>query len=243
MGGDTELQQLAKTDRNPVQETRYQQLLREQAQGGGATSGATTTTSGAGTDPVALARQIQQFQVQANQPQVQALQTVQQGLPQQYASLLADIKGQGTVAQNYAQRAENTLLGQRGIVDPNSAIYGQEMTGALLPVTQQYGQLAAQVGRGSIQDVNTLAANIAALQAGNPATSLSGAYQLGGLQQQAALLPSQVALTQAQAGQIGTAARYVTIPGVGLYDIQSRQIIQGGLNNMSSGGYQVLGLK
>lgn len=29
-GGDTELQQLAKTDRNPVQETRYQELLRQQ---------------------------------------------------------------------------------------------------------------------------------------------------------------------------------------------------------------------
>src|SRR3990167_8287849 len=27
-GGDTELQQLAKTDRNPIQETRYQELLR-----------------------------------------------------------------------------------------------------------------------------------------------------------------------------------------------------------------------
>src|SRR3990167_4593757 len=31
-GGDTELQQLAKTDRNPVQESRYQQLLTEEKQ-------------------------------------------------------------------------------------------------------------------------------------------------------------------------------------------------------------------
>lgn len=31
-GGDTELQQLAKTDRNPVQETRYQELLKQQPQ-------------------------------------------------------------------------------------------------------------------------------------------------------------------------------------------------------------------
>lgn len=32
---DTELQQLAKTDRNPVQETRYQELLKQQGAGGG----------------------------------------------------------------------------------------------------------------------------------------------------------------------------------------------------------------
>lgn len=32
---DTELQQLAKMDRNPVEETRYQQLLKEQGSGGG----------------------------------------------------------------------------------------------------------------------------------------------------------------------------------------------------------------
>lgn len=30
MAGDTELQQLAKTDRNPIQETRYQELLKQQ---------------------------------------------------------------------------------------------------------------------------------------------------------------------------------------------------------------------
>ena len=34
-GGDTELQQLAKTDRNPVQETRYQELLKQEQQAGG----------------------------------------------------------------------------------------------------------------------------------------------------------------------------------------------------------------
>lgn len=35
---DTELQQLAKTDRNPVQETRYQELLKMQGGGGGSAS-------------------------------------------------------------------------------------------------------------------------------------------------------------------------------------------------------------
>ena len=37
-GGDTELQQLAKTDRNPIQETRYQELLRQE-QAAGAQAG------------------------------------------------------------------------------------------------------------------------------------------------------------------------------------------------------------
>lgn len=36
-GGDTELQQLAKTDRNPIQETRYQELLKQQPQGSSGT--------------------------------------------------------------------------------------------------------------------------------------------------------------------------------------------------------------
>ncbi len=39
MAGDTELQQLAKTDRNPIQEPRYQELLRQARESGGGTSG------------------------------------------------------------------------------------------------------------------------------------------------------------------------------------------------------------
>jgi murein DD-endopeptidase MepM/ murein hydrolase activator NlpD len=42
-GGDTELQQLAKTNRNPVQETRYQELLKSQG-GSGSTGGVPTMT-------------------------------------------------------------------------------------------------------------------------------------------------------------------------------------------------------
>ncbi|MEK7180685.1 MAG: hypothetical protein AAB706_04365, partial [Patescibacteria group bacterium] len=42
-GGDTEVQQLAKTDRNPVQETRYQELLKLQGAGGGGTTGTMPT--------------------------------------------------------------------------------------------------------------------------------------------------------------------------------------------------------
>ena len=42
-GGDTELEQLAKMDRNPIQETRYQELLRLQQESGG---------GGAGTMPI-----------------------------------------------------------------------------------------------------------------------------------------------------------------------------------------------
>lgn len=39
LGGDTELDQLSKTDRNPVQETRYQELLKQQQSSGGGGGG------------------------------------------------------------------------------------------------------------------------------------------------------------------------------------------------------------
>lgn len=230
MQPDSELQQLEKIRAsgglNPVQQSRYNEL----SQGGG----------GNPNDPLAMAKAIQQFQVQANQPAVQGLQQRQQDLPGQYASLLAEIKGSGTVATNQATTAENTLLGQRGITN-DSPLYGQQMSQALLPVNHQYGQLTANLGQGSITDMNTLASNIASLKAGNPETSITGANALGGLQLQAQAMPAQIGLAQAQAGAQTAQGRYIPIPGVGVWDTQANKMLGGvSNNNLSSGGYSIL---
>lgn len=180
--------------------------------------------AGGNSDPLALAKAAQQLQIQANQPAIQTLQGQQQSLKDQYSSLLASVLNQGTVASNYAQRAENTLLGQRGIVDPNSAFYGQQMTQALLPVTAQNQSAAANVGAGSAQDLNALAAQIAAFQAGNVPNALTFGGQISGqqtaLQQaiQAAQIQgsAQVAAAQAQ-------PKYVTYPNTGLFNTQNGQ--------------------
>lgn len=182
---------------------------------GGGNSGGGGSGAGA-VDPVELARKIQQFNVQANQPAIQTLQGQQDSLKDQYSKLLSSVLAEGTVAQNQAIGATNAELARRGITG-DSFLAQQTIGSALLPVTAMQQSAAAQVGMGSAQDLNTLAANIASLQAGNPESAINAVPAFAGLQ----ALPSQIALTQAQAG----AAGFVPIqPGGYLYN--------GGANNL-----------
>lgn len=182
-----------------------------------------------------IAQQAQQMQVQANQPAIQTLQGQQTNLSQSYSDLLKSVLGQGTVAMNSAIAGENTLLGQRGITDNTSPLYQQQLTQAELPVTAQNQSAAANVGIGSAQDINSIAAQIASLQAGNVPNALSFAGNISNIAQQSQLIPSQIGLTQAQTKQ----ASLIPIPGLGVYNLSTGNIISN--NGLSSSGRTIVG--
>jgi len=202
--------------------------------GGGNTSnsGSNSTPS----DPLALAGSLQSMQVQANQPAIATLGSQQSSLKDQYSKLLDSVLGQGTVASNYSIKASNSALAQRGITS-DSQLGEQTIADNLLPVTAQNQSAAAQVGQGSAQDINTLAGEIAGLQAGNVQGAIGAAPAIAGL----AALPSQIALAGSQAGASGAQGRYIPIPNVGVYDVQAGHLI-GNIsnNNLSTGGFQIL---
>ncbi|HLG40295.1 MAG TPA: hypothetical protein VI461_11535 [Chitinophagaceae bacterium] len=152
---DTELQQLAKTDRNPVQETRYQELLRQQQ---GQQQQAQQQIQ-AMYDPIANAQKLQQFQVQQNQPAITSLQqsipeTQQkfqttrsqiegqvQPLKQRYSNLLDELKRRETVDTQSAQLATAQEYGKRGI-PLSSGAYSQALSQKTTPISQFYtGQI------------------------------------------------------------------------------------------------------
>ena len=91
---------------------------------------------------------------------------------------------------------------------------------------------------------NTLAQNIAAVQAGGAGTLANLPLSYGSLALAQAANVANIQLAGSQAAQAGAGARYITIPGVGVYDVQSGSIL-GGItnNNLNSGGYQVLSVK
>lgn len=185
MAGDSELVQLQKTKAsgglNPVQQTRYDQLMAEQGSGGGDNS-----------DPVALAKSLIQVQQQANQPAIQTLQGNIGSTQQKYNDLVDSIKGAGTVAANNQTQITNNALGARGIL-PSSQLYQQELQNALLPVNAQFSGLAAQTGLQGQEDINSIMNAIAQLQSGNPASAVTSASGYAGAAQQA--------LAQIQASQ------------------------------------------
>jgi hypothetical protein len=180
-----------------------------------------------GSDPMAMVKAAQQFQVQANQPSIQTLQGQQGSLSSAYSELLKSVLGQGSVAMNTATTGENTLLGQRGITN-DSPLYAKEMTSAQLPVTATNESNAAQVGMGSAQDINQLAGQIAGLQAGNVPNALTYGGGISSLQLQAPLVA-------AQANQ----ANFIPIPGVGVYNAQTGKMISS--TGLSTSGRTIVG--
>lgn len=159
------------------------------------TGGAPVNNGGAGnTDPMALVRQAQQFQVEQNQPAIQTLQGQQGNLKDQYSKLLESVIGQGSVAMNTATSGENAFLASRGLLS-NAGIGNNQLSQAQQGVMAQNQSAAANVGMGSAQDINQLAGQIAGLQAGNVPNALNfggGVYGAG----------LQIPLIQAQAQQV-----------------------------------------
>jgi len=223
------LQDLSIMDRNPIQEQQYQQMLKDSNIPFTVTNGkANVDYYGSGgngatpldtNNPMLLANQAQQMQLKANQPAIATLSTQKQSLSDSYKSLLDSVLGQGTAATNQATTAENNLLAQRGITS-DSPLYGKEMSSALIPVSAANMSAAANVGMGSAQDINTLAGEIAGLQAGNVQGALGAGQAFGALGLQSALLPAQLSLLNAQAKQ----QNIVPIPGLGVYDLSTGQL-------------------
>lgn len=214
---DTELQQLEKIGqstggRNPVQESRYQQLLKEQ--------GGANPQSGV-SDPIANAQKLLAFQQQANQPAIQTLQNQIDPLTQRYNDLIASIKQQGQVTSNYAQQAASMDLGRRGLL-PQSQEGQTALAQSLLPVTSNINSALSSANLGETQDINSINAAIAQLQSGATGNAVTGALNMFGAQQQA---QAQLAAAQAYANAQVEAAKArpyqstSNIPGVTLNQV------------------------
>jgi len=147
---DTELEQLAKTSRNPIQESRYQELLRQQPQ--------QRTQQVSASDPqAAIDAAIKRMQ-EANRPAVESLQasipevqskyatTRQQlqarepSLQERYKNLINDIRGRGEADVNAQTRITSSELGKRGLTS-DSTLAQQELQDAVSPLRQKYTSL------------------------------------------------------------------------------------------------------
>lgn len=113
-----------------------------------------------GSDTISRAIQLQQ---EANRPAVQSLESsipeIQKSistrqdqlkaevdpLKQRYQSLLSEIKGNQTSAENRQTVVTSNELGKRGIVG-SSTLAGQEIANAVNPITKQYTGLYTQTG-------------------------------------------------------------------------------------------------
>lgn len=208
------------------------------------TPGASGATSAPGfNDVVNNAQQLQNFQVQANQPAIQNLQQQSTDLQSRYSDLINSIKGQGSVAVNQQTLAANNELGARGIL-PSSSLYQQQLASSLLPVTQANQSQLAQTGLGEQQDLNTLAGQIASLQAGNPLAAISGATNYAQLAQQAAQFQQSqaqnLALQGSQLALQGLTAGYIPVsPGASLFNTKTGASVGGNtpqLSPLSSSG-------
>lgn len=200
-------------------DTGKNQLISELGGGGAgnAPSGFTSNFSGVG-NPVQTAQQLVQFTQQANQPAIQQLQSSIDPLEQRYNDLLTSIKGQGTVAQNYAQQSASMNLANRGLL-PQSQEGQQAIGNALLPVTQATSGALAQTGLGEQQDINQINQAIATLQAGNPTAAAQLASSIYGQQLQN--------LTAKQVGSIANQFKEFGLGG-GVVNTQTGQLVGGG---------------
>lgn len=154
---------------------------------------------------VDTAKQLLQFQRDANKPVIDQLQGQVDPLKQRYSDLLDSIKGQQKVAEDKQTLATNNELASRGIL-PSSSFYQQNMANALAPLAAQYQGLTAQAGVQEQQDILNIANQVAQLQAGQVPTALSTATGVTQLAQQAQQLAAtqesnrqQAALQSAQA--------------------------------------------
>lgn len=203
MAADSELQQLYKTDRNPIQENRYQELLKQQGltaadldKGGNGANSDVLNPTGAlvqGSQALNLAKRAQQMQVEANQPAIQTLNTQKSELDTKYDQLLTSIKGSEQVATNAQTLATNNELGRRGITS-DSGLYQGQMASSLLPVATQFGQLLASTGLARQQDLGSIAGLIAQLQTGNVPQSLNFASGIGQQANEATRIANELTL-------------------------------------------------
>lgn len=235
MQPDSELQQLYKSSRNPVQEQRFQELLKQQG-----LTGADVGQGGNGADASGVSSgnlqgiQANKVYQQQSQQAIGGLQTQKASLADQYSDLLKTVKGQYDPLINQETATAQSALAKRGLT-PDSQLYQQQVQGALQPVYGAQAANAQQIGQGSINDQNTLAQAIAQLQQGGAQFGATLPLQYGSLALQQQALPSQINLAQNQANQ----AKYITIPNIGVYDTTSGRVISS--TGLSSTGRTLVG--
>ncbi len=191
-------------------------------------------SGGGNVDVVGNAQKLLDFQKQANAPVAAALGSQVPGIQDQYTQLVNSIKGSQQVSRNAQTLTTANTLGGRGLTS-DSGVYQQEMNNALLPVDTAYGGLLAQTNVGSIQDLQSLALQIANLNAGNPETAIPNALQYGGLQNQAAQVAASIQNAQTQANSalaVAKANPYAALGSYGVINTQTGGIDYSGLSKL-----------
>jgi hypothetical protein len=156
---------------------------------------------------------------------VSSLQTQGTNLDTQYSDLLGKVMGVGTVAMNTATTGENNLLASRGIVN-NSPLYSAQMTSAQLPVTTAVQGQIGSLGYTQAQLKNTLANNIASIQAGGAGTMAGLPLSYGSLALSSAANLANIAQAGSTALATGVGAHLISVPGFGLYNVDTGQFQQ-----------------
>ena len=174
---------------------------------------------------------------------VSGLQTQGTNLDTQYGDLLSKVLGQGTVAMNTATTGENNYLASRGLQSNNGRGLN-DLSSAQLAVSQSNQAAASNLSYTEAGLKNTLAQNIAGIQAGGAGTMAQLPLNYGSLALASAANTANISLAGSQGAQAGAAARYIPIPGIGLWDTQTNQFTGGVTNsNMTTGGYSILNVK
>lgn len=165
-------------------------------------------------DTVASAQKLLDFQKTANAPVSAALGSQVPGIQDEYTQLVNSIKGNQQLDTNRQTTTTNNLLAQRGI-SSNSNYSQQQLTDALTPIDTQYSGLLTNANQGSIQDLQSLALQIAQLNAGDPNVAISGALNLAGVQGQLSAA-QQYAQAQIQVAQAQPYKESTLVPGLTL---------------------------
>lgn len=168
-------------------------------------------------DPVAQAQKLNEFYKTANQPAIQSLQSTKDDLTSKYSDLVASIKGNQQTAENSATLNTSNEYGARGLLPTDSFVKNQ-IQGAVNPIRSQYSGQLANAGLAETQDMGNIALQIANLQSGNPSGAVSSALSQLGLQQGASQFAQTLPIQQQQ-------GQYISIPGVGVYNISTGQIV------------------
>lgn len=130
------------------------------------------------------AKALRQFNIDSAQPQIQTLTQSKNDIAGKYNELLASIKGDQQLSVDNTTRATNATIAARGL-STQDPMAQTNLAVAQSQAAQPYSTLYAQTGAGQAQDQATIAAQIAALQSGNPEGAISSGLQLSGLSQQA----------------------------------------------------------
>lgn len=155
------------------------------------------SSGGSLSDIINAAKELNTWQAEQNKPVIASIEAQRQPLIDRYQALLDQITGNQKTAERRQEISTSGELGRRGI-SAQGGLFGQTLTDALNPITQQYTNLYKETGAGRESDLLSLARMVKELQAGQPSNAVSQALQFGGYQQQAQATAANIANMQAQ---------------------------------------------